>query len=220
VAKPDLLKGEGLSLVQGAANRIEAIAEELLRANRSFSNPIKAVAARETAPEGPVSEKAPGYSVSSLTLLIHEHIKSMSFELLASGREKVRLTLIAGPAAYENGFYVNYHRDDFERLLTNLLKNSLEAIDADGFVSVEIDVDGFGLIVSIRDNGHGISVADQEQLFQRGFSVGKAEGNGLGLFNAKQLIESWGGSIRLTSTPGRGTSISIQLPLTRGDIAG
>ena len=67
-------------------------------------------------------------------------------------------------------------------------------------------------VLSIRDNGHGISNSDMKSLFIRGFST-KKNGSGLGLYHANETLIEWGGSIRVNSSIHIGTEVSIRIPL-------
>jgi signal transduction histidine kinase len=65
--------------------------------------------------------------------------------------------------------------------------------------------------VNVVDNGEGINQEAAAKIFNPLFTT-RAKGTGLGLPIAKRLIEAHEGSIRLTSEPGKGTSITIELP--------
>ena len=66
--------------------------------------------------------------------------------------------------------------------------------------------------VLIQDNGRGIAKEDLEKLIEKGFSKGKENGTGLGLFHAHQQIQKWGGDLEIQSTPGEGTTVTLVLP--------
>jgi signal transduction histidine kinase len=71
---------------------------------------------------------------------------------------------------------------------------------------------------SIKDEGPGISISHQEQIFtpfRRGTSLEKGiPGMGLGLFIVRQIIQSHGGEIQCESAPGKGTCFKLMLPLS------
>ena len=70
--------------------------------------------------------------------------------------------------------------------------------------------------IAIRDDGGGISLADQKRIFEPFFTTKPTgKGTGLGLAIAKNIVAEHGGSIRLDSTPGEGTTAAIRLPLCR-----
>ncbi len=78
--------------------------------------------------------------------------------------------------------------------------------------------DGAAALITISDNGSGISAADQAHVFDRFYrsmvgGEGRDEALGLGLPLAKQFIEAHGGSIALQSEVGVGTTVTIRLPL-------
>jgi signal transduction histidine kinase len=74
------------------------------------------------------------------------------------------------------------------------------------------------LEVSVSDTGVGIAAADQELVFEEFKQVGtdytrKAEGTGLGLALTKRFVELHGGTIRLASEPGKGSTFTFTIPL-------
>lgn len=99
------------------------------------------------------------------------------------------------------------------RTLSNLVNNSIEALGDQGKVEVIITRAANEMVLEIRDNGRGIPMDVLPKLMTEGFTFGKSNGNGLGLYSAKRDIESWGGSIRITSAVDSGTTIAIRLPL-------
>jgi signal transduction histidine kinase len=102
---------------------------------------------------------------------------------------------------------------DLKNIISNLINNSAEAMDQNGFISVSLEKEDENLLLEIRDNGKGIPKEILPQLMQEGASFGKKDGNGLGLYHAKKSIESWGGQIQIRSTVGVGTTVSIKLPI-------
>jgi signal transduction histidine kinase len=70
--------------------------------------------------------------------------------------------------------------------------------------------------LTVRDEGIGIPAADLERIFERyrrGRNVGQISGTGLGLTGARQIVEQHGGVIAIESAEGRGTSVTVRLPL-------
>ena len=66
----------------------------------------------------------------------------------------------------------------------------------------------------MRDNGRGIEVKDQARVFELFRRVGAQDrpGDGIGLAHVKSLVRALGGSIAVSSEPGKGTTFSVELP--------
>ena len=97
--------------------------------------------------------------------------------------------------------------------VTNLINNAvLHARDAT-LVTVRIIDTDQQILVSVSDDGAGISAAERQQLFER-FSSGKPlrDGTGLGLVITRQIAQMHGGGVFVDSTPLRGTTMMFSLP--------
>ncbi|MFH1826746.1 MAG: HAMP domain-containing sensor histidine kinase [bacterium] len=104
------------------------------------------------------------------------------------------------------------------RVLVNLLSNAIKVSKPDSRIIIKTDQDNTTLKVSIIDQGPGIPRSEQNSLFKRFYQVKKQtgktiSGTGLGLAFCRQAITMMGGTIRLESEEGKGTSITITLPL-------
>ncbi|MBW2525259.1 MAG: PAS domain-containing protein [Deltaproteobacteria bacterium] len=69
-----------------------------------------------------------------------------------------------------------------------------------------------GVILSVTDNGKGIALEDQAKILCTSFTTKGIRGTGLGLLLGKKTIEEHGGTIRFESTPGEGSTFTIELP--------
>lgn len=101
-------------------------------------------------------------------------------------------------------------------VLTNLLSNALKYSTLDTEVIVRAGRDGEAVVIAVKDHGIGIPAPDQGrlfQVFQRASNVGAISGSGLGLAIVKRCIDLHGGSITLESEVGRGTRVTVRLPL-------
>ncbi len=132
------------------------------------------------------------------------------------------------PRATENKITIKQHVDkeilvphDTERIrqvITNLLKNGLDVVKPNtGVIEVFVEDSESQLKVIINDNGPGIPVEKQKDLFKKFYQVDtsltrEVGGSGLGLAICKGLIEEHGGIISVESTPGVGSSFSFTLP--------
>jgi len=132
------------------------------------------------------------------------------------------------PRATENNIIIKQHLDkkilvshDRERItqvLTNLLKNALDVVNPDtGVIEVFVEDSDKEIKISVKDNGPGIPVEKQRDLFKKFYQVDtsltrEVGGSGLGLAICKGLVEEHGGTISAESTPGVGTTFSFILP--------
>ena len=97
----------------------------------------------------------------------------------------------------------------------NLLDNAIKYAPNGGTVSVCVSEYDMFFRIDVSDNGPGIPEEEQAKVFQRFYrspSVADAEGVGIGLYLARQIITGQGGYIKLTSKPGEGSTFSIFLP--------
>ncbi|HET9338715.1 MAG TPA: ATP-binding protein, partial [Casimicrobiaceae bacterium] len=109
----------------------------------------------------------------------------------------------------------------FKQILLNLLTNAVKFTPDGGSVAVLAQRAGDMLEVSVRDTGIGIAKDDQEAVFEEFRQVGrhytnKQEGTGLGLALTRRFVELHGGTIRLESEPGKGSTFTFTIPLVRG----
>lgn len=108
-------------------------------------------------------------------------------------------------------------RQVFANLLTNAIKYSPEGSE---IVMRVVRGDG-DVRVTVADQGVGIPPEALPRLFDRFFraegAAGQAQGLGLGLYITRRIVEAHGGSISVESEPGRGSTFTVTLPLSRGD---
>ncbi|MCB9061222.1 MAG: HAMP domain-containing histidine kinase [Halobacteriovoraceae bacterium] len=105
------------------------------------------------------------------------------------------------------------NRNQLSRVLSNLINNSIEARKRNGInVEVSVSSNDLNIYLIIKDNGKGIPFENLEKIFERGKSIGKKNGNGLGLSHAKETVEKFGGELSLYSNIQLGTTITIVLP--------
>jgi len=107
---------------------------------------------------------------------------------------------------------VNAHRDRLERVVGHLVQNAAEATRPDGNIWVRLKRAGEGVVIEIEDTGKGMSEQFvREQLFKP-FQSTKEHGMGIGTFESREYIRELGGTLEVSSAPGRGTVFRIRLP--------
>jgi signal transduction histidine kinase len=103
-------------------------------------------------------------------------------------------------------------RESLRSLFTNLIINGMQAMDAPGGrLTVSLSADDGHARVSVSDTGRGIKPEHLDKIFEPYFST-KETGTGLGLAIAKKVVEAHDGSIGVASTPGEGTTFTVELP--------
>lgn len=114
---------------------------------------------------------------------------------------------------------VNGDRDQLIQVVVNLLSNALKFCNpAEGKMEVSLRQNGPHAVLTVRDNGPGISPAMQGIIFEKFTQVhsaenGKPQGTGLGLFITRNIVERHGGGIRVESEPGKGAAFEVRLPV-------
>ena len=104
--------------------------------------------------------------------------------------------------------------DNLCRMLSNLINNSIEAIESAGRIKLSAyEIPSTGLRLVVQDDGAGMTTDQVKRLETEGFTT-KAAGNGLGLKSAREMAASVGGSIVILSRPGEGCIVTVQLPFT------
>ena len=119
---------------------------------------------------------------------------------------------------YEPTPRVRLHRELFEWVVENLLRNAIDAIDKpDGWIEVAVRWKREERIVElvVRDNGRGMAPEERRRAFEPGFTT-KRRGWGLGLALARRVVTEYhGGRISIVeSVPGRGTAVAVALPVS------
>lgn len=108
---------------------------------------------------------------------------------------------------------VNIQPAALKRVFTNLVRNSIEAINTMGSVTIEVKkVNSQTVLVAIEDTGAGFSAEAMKNLFKKGFTT-KKSGSGLGLSFCLEKIREWGGSLYVNPSSHR-TRIEIELPIS------
>ena len=98
-----------------------------------------------------------------------------------------------------------------KQIVWNLCTNALRAMPDGGRLRLGAREDEDGVFISVRDEGVGIAPEDVDGLFQP-FHGSFAKGSGLGLAIVHRIVTDYQGSIKVDSTPGLGTTISVRLP--------
>lgn len=101
----------------------------------------------------------------------------------------------------------------------NLVTNAYKFTNPGGSVVISYRLSGAELVLAVRDTGVGIAPEDKDRIFSaytRGGNALSTEGEGIGLYIVRENLNRIGGTIDLESAPGKGSTFTIRLPVTRG----
>ncbi len=105
-----------------------------------------------------------------------------------------------------------------ERVVVNFVQNAIKYAPAGSPIEVRLEVDADQAVVSVSNEGAGISPEEASYIFdkyRRTESAKKRDGLGLGLYISRKIVEAHGGQIGVESTPGQGTTFFFTVPLLR-----
>ncbi|HEU4878116.1 MAG TPA: HAMP domain-containing sensor histidine kinase, partial [Gemmatimonadaceae bacterium] len=142
------------------------------------------------------------------------HQFETSFQVLALQRE-INFRVVRGGDVPS---HVLWDEDRINEVLGNLLSNAFKFTDRGGSVELLVEGSENEVALSVRDTGVGISSEQLPHIFEKFFQANNqayasAKGTGLGLAIAREIVEAHGGTIKVESTLGAGTTFSITLPV-------
>jgi two-component system NtrC family sensor kinase len=179
----DAYTREKLQLVAGQLERIQSIVRELV----NFSRPASSARTRLE-----ISE------LVTEALGIAKYYKGMKSRAISVNVPDDLPALIGV-------------RGQLVSVLLNLILNAIDATEKGGTIEVLAVSERDRLRIDVRDDGDGIPVEQQTDLFQPYFTT-KSHGTGLGLFMCRKLLGDHGGTIECQSQPGAGATFAIRLP--------
>lgn len=108
-------------------------------------------------------------------------------------------------------------RERLGQVVDNLISNAVKFTSEGGSVCVHVGTHRNTVAISVADTGIGVATTEQHRLFERffrasGAAAAEVPGIGLGLSISKTIVEAHGGRIRFSSTEGRGTVFSVEIP--------
>ncbi|MGK5087494.1 ATP-binding protein [Bdellovibrionota bacterium FG-2] len=224
-----------------AANRIRDIANQLLEKNREKGTaqtglrvggePVSAdsgaggAARLDGMSSGMSALSTEERSTQLLSAVLESAISSKRLQYADNPQIKIESHTEDSDAAY--GLFATLQSTEFSRVVSNLINNAVEAFsDAfgpasetskkPGCVDIFLRDEQGSAVIEVRDNGKGIPPHLLAKIGVQGETHGKAGGSGLGVYHAKNTIESWGGRLEIesqeNSKEGTGTTVRMKLP--------
>ena len=146
------------------------------------------------------------------------HVPSAIGNALTLMRERASRHFVTLRSAVPEGIgEITADERKFKQILLNLLSNAVKFTPEGGRVDVRASRENGKIEIAVADTGIGIAPEDHEAVFEEFRQLGKdytkkSEGTGLGLALTRKFVELHGGSIRLESTPGKGSTFTFTLP--------
>ncbi len=136
-------------------------------------------------------------------------------ELLGARLAKMNITVQRKVAPDLPWLVADRHR--LSQVMINLISNAAQACEEGCEVQVELSAqEEGGVLLKVTDQGKGIPEEHRSQIFTPFFTT-KKQGTGLGLPIVKRIVEEHGGSVGLESSPGKGTTVKVNLPPPPGE---
>ncbi len=127
--------------------------------------------------------------------------------------EQARMKTIKFNKLSEEDFTIKLDPELIRQSLINLIQNALDAVEKEGIVELDYNLNNNQLTIEITDNGPGIKEELKKKIFDLYFTT-KNEGTGIGLSVAQKIISEHKGTIEIFSEPGKSTKFKITLPQT------
>lgn len=205
-----------LTLIMGPSDSLLVEGSELKDRSRQYVTLIKKNAARllslinQLMDFRKIEEKKMTVRAAEMDVVEFTSDIMSAFREVAKGR-KMQFLL----SAPDKPLYGWFDPDMLDKVIFNLLSNAFKFTADKGRISVEISVDKEhrNILITVEDNGQGMSPEAIQHAFDRFYTSERAGGTGLGLSLSKELMELHHGDLVLTSDKGKGTRFCIVLPL-------
>lgn len=184
---------ERAETLQRGVERLNAIVGDFLNASRLELGTIQ-----------------PELEPVDVSQLVEETLAGLS-AMMVSHRHRVETNVHVGTITTSSKF--------LRMVLENLLSNAAKYTPDEGEISIHGETDGKWAVITITDTGVGIPQDEQDEVFSKMFRAKNVReevpgGTGLGLYICRMIMEVLGGDISFISTPGKGTTFTIRLPLS------
>lgn len=187
---------DALQVVQRQSKKMSRLIDDMLRFSRMERNSDK-------------------YSLEPLNL--SDLTDALCEDMALLKHQNITLTWETAPDIFVNGNY-----ELLSRLLSNLINNAYRYGKPDGTTQVRLEVlpstEGTDeAVLTVRDNGIGIEKEHLDKIFRKFYQADSSRsgrGSGLGLAMVKEIAEFHGGTVSVSSAPGKGSTFTVRIPVT------
>lgn len=204
--------------VSAAKQQLQELTEAKERKEKALEQALEeAVAARD---EAAGEKEEPAVVLSQLLPPVGNAVTE-TIDIIRIARETVEeLKPYAEKAAVEirisapeEVILVKAQAERLRILFRNIIDNSIKYMNRAGSLVITISNLGDDIFIVLKDNGNGLSETETEHIFELNYQgSNRISGNGLGLTQAKAIVDYYGGTIYAKSTVGKGMGIYVQLP--------
>ncbi|MBU8908751.1 sensor histidine kinase [Desertibacillus haloalkaliphilus] len=173
-----------ISIIKEEATRMESLIQELLSLSNSHIH------------QDNLSLIDVNHSIEKIVTIYQVHAAEKNIEIKADLSDET---------------YIFGNANRFERVVINLIKNSIEAIEEHGAIDIKVTRENKWVTISMIDTGPGIPSDQLEQVFYP-FYTTKDEGTGIGLSICKTIIETLRGTLEIQNKPPKGAHVMIKIP--------
>jgi two-component sensor histidine kinase len=107
---------------------------------------------------------------------------------------------------------------ELREVVINIINNSIDAMPNGGKIELSVRTEGDNVIISISDNGIGISDDVKDKIFDPFFTTKGVKRSGLGMSLSYSIMARYDGEIKIDSCPGKGTTMHLKMPLCYADV--
>ncbi|HPC65851.1 MAG TPA: ATP-binding protein [Syntrophorhabdaceae bacterium] len=173
---------------------IDILKSEIIRVNRIVEDFLAS-----TGTQAPFTKESLSQVIEEVIILLKEEASTKNIDIHYKANESTT---------------IECQKERLKQALHNVILNSIQAIENKGRIVVETSIRDREIAIIIRDTGIGIKKEDMDKIFDYYYTT-KEKGIGVGLAISYMIIKDHGGSIRVESSEGIGTTFTITLPLER-----
>jgi len=107
---------------------------------------------------------------------------------------------------------------ELREVVINIINNSIDAMPNGGKIELSVRTDGDNAVISISDNGIGISEDVKDKVFDPFFTTKGVKRSGLGMSLSYSIMTRYDGEIKIDSCPGKGTTMHLKMPLCYAEV--
>ncbi|MBF0360662.1 MAG: HAMP domain-containing histidine kinase [Oligoflexia bacterium] len=204
------------NIVQGALERIKSMTKELLHTHRqlmrkdSDSNLKTTEVSEQVTTKSFDNENISNRNIFNLVTILEEVLKEKEIQYNELIKKNNILVINLFKNFHGDSLFIYCDQMELKNIFSNLINNSIEAINITSstnnssnlskWINITLMDGTNNIVIQLEDNGKGIPAEVLQKLGTKGFTYGKENGNGLGIYYAKKNITSWGGDIFYQST--------------------